>query len=316
MAAQFCTLYLKKLTLLVDQHETFMINVCVLLFIFSLTATLGNLLVIRALWKASTISATIKKLFLSLAFSDLAAGLFAQPMTGVIIAVMSRMAANGDDNFDFLCPTIVTVCLTPATVLGAASFLNVTAIAVDRLLAISLHLRYQELVTSKRVIIALVSLWITSGIAASLYIFLPSHSASNMVVAIKGSVGTLVTTVAYIRIYRIVKYHQNQIHSQHIQAHLANPQPILLHREKKCAFNALFVYAAFLVCYLPNVCNAMFFMTNSWHNSFFLADVVAVFLVFLNSSLNPLVYCWRYREIREIVKRTVKKILRINDTRT
>ena len=278
--------------------------------ICSLVATLGNLLVIRALWTASSIPVTIK-MFLSLAFSDLAVGLFAQLMVGVIIAEMLRMTSNGNNNFDFLCPTTVTVCLTPATVLACTSFLNVTAIAVDRLLAISLHLRYREFVTSKRVHIVIVSFWLASIVAASLFILLPNHS--DMVAVINGSVGTLVTTVAYIHIYRVVKYHQNQIHSQ---LQLASPQAMQLHREKKCTFNALFVYAVFLVCYLPHLCTAMFFMTNSSQNSLLVAEAVAVFLMFLNSSLNPLVYCWRYREIREIVKRTVKKIFRINDTGT
>ena len=80
------------------------------------------------------------------------------------------MAASGGHNFDLLCPTILTVCYFFLLLLGCASFLNVTAIAVDRLLAISLHFRYRELVSSKRVIIALVSIWITSGVAASLYL--------------------------------------------------------------------------------------------------------------------------------------------------
>ena len=248
-------------------------------------------------------------MFLSLAFSDLAAGLFGQLTIGVIFAVVLRMAANGDYNFDFLCPTIVTVTYFFGFLLASASFLNVTAIAVDRLLAISLHLRYQEIVTSKRVIIALACLWITSGIWASLYISLPSHS--DLVVAIIGFVGIILTTSAYIRIYKVVRHHQNQIQNQVQQA---NPQAMQLLREKKSASNALIVYVAFIVCYLPHHCTAMYLITNSSQNSFsgLMVEAVAVFLMFLNSSLNPLVYCWRYREIREIVKSTVKKVFRIN----
>ena len=116
----------------------------------------GNLLVIRALWKALSIPANLKKLLLNLAFSDFAVGLFLQPMFAVIIAVMLNMAANANYNFDFFCPTILSVGYFAFFLLGAALFLNITAIAVDRLLAIFLHLRYQELVTSKRVVIALV----------------------------------------------------------------------------------------------------------------------------------------------------------------
>ena len=311
MAAQFCTYQLMKLEQLVSHFATFMMTFCVLHLICSLVATLANLLVIHALWKASSIPATIKKLFLSLAFSDFALGLIPQLMAGVIIAVMLRMAANENYNFDFLCPTIVTAVRFLMLLLSSASFLSVTAIAVDRLLAISLHLRYQELVTSKRVITALACLWITSGVAASVFISLPSRSASSMVVAVIEFVGILLTTVAYIRIYKIVRYHQHQIHSQH---QLANPQAMELLREKKCAFNALFVYSVFLACYLPYLCTVMPLITDSMKLSVLVADQVSKFLVCLNSSLNPLVYCWRYREIREIVKSTMKKIFRINDT--
>ena len=308
MVTQFCTYKLKRLEQLVHQQGTFMLTFCVLLLICSLVATLGNLLVIRALWKASSISATIKKMFLSLAFSDLAVGLFAQLMVGVIIAVMLRMAANGDYNFDFLCPTIITACYFVKFLLACASFLNMTGIAVDRLLVICLHLRYQELVTSKRVIIALACLWITSGVAATVYISVPNHS--DMVVAVIELIGILVTTVAYIRIYKVVRYHQNQIHNQH---HLANPQAMELLRERKCAFDALFMYVVFLVCYLPCFCTVMFLITGSMKLSFLVAEQVSLFLIFLNSSLNPLVYCWRYREIRGILKGTLKKIFRMKN---
>ena len=311
MAAQFCTNHLERLTRALHHHGTFMTTLCVFHLIFSLVATLGNLLVIRALWKASSISATIKKLFLSLVFSNLPEGLFAQQMYGVVIAVMLRMATNGNYNFDFLCPTIITVFYFTTSLFGCASFLNITAIAVDRLLAISLRLRYLELVTSKRVIIALVSLWATSGVAASLYISLPDHG--EMIATVSGFLGIFVTTVAYIRIYNVVRYYQHQIHSQH---QLANPQAVDVLREKKCAFNALFICVLSLACYLPRLFIAVFFITNNPQSSLLVAEQVSVFLVFLNSSLNPLVYCWRYREIREIVKSTVKKIFRINETGT
>ena len=75
-------------------------------------------------------------------------------MNRLLYAVVLRMAANGGHNFDLLCPTILTVCYFSLLLLGCASVLIVTTIALDRLLVITLHLRYQELVTSKRVTIA------------------------------------------------------------------------------------------------------------------------------------------------------------------
>ena len=129
MAAEFCTDKLEELTKLFHIYRTYMLALCALNFIFSLVAALGNLLVIRALWKASSISANVKKLSLSLAFSHLTVGLSGQPMFGIINAVMFKMAANGNYNFDFLCPRILVVCYLSLFLLACASFLSITAIA-------------------------------------------------------------------------------------------------------------------------------------------------------------------------------------------
>ena len=95
MAEQYCSIHLKGLGQLVQFHRTTLLLLCVLHFIFSPVAAFGNILVIRALWKASSIPANIKKLFLSLAVSDVAVGLFAQ----LILAVVLRMATDGGHNF-------------------------------------------------------------------------------------------------------------------------------------------------------------------------------------------------------------------------
>ena len=224
MAEEFCSYYLKGLGKLVQFHRTSLQSLCVLHFIFSPVATFGNILALRALWKASLIPANIKKFFLSLAFSDVAVGLFAQLMYAVVL----RMAADGGHNFDLLCPTILTVCSFFSSLLAGASFLNITAIAVDRLLAITLHLRYQELVTSERVIIAVISVWIASVVAASLFVGFNTHGAITLVIC--EIVGFLLTTVAYIYIYRAVTHHQSQIHSQ---LQHRNAQAIKLYREKR-----------------------------------------------------------------------------------
>ena len=80
MAEQHCTQRLDSWLKLVHHSKSSILTFCVSHFTFSLVATLGNLLVIRALIKASTIPANVKKLFLSLAFSELAVGLLLQLM--------------------------------------------------------------------------------------------------------------------------------------------------------------------------------------------------------------------------------------------
>lgn len=296
MVAKFCIERLEENRKLVHLNETFLIVYCVANLVFSCVAIFGNLLIIRALRKASSIPDNLKKLFLSLAVSDLAVGLIAQLMFGVIGSVMLRMAANGNFNFESLCPAILTTHYFFVFLLACASFLNVTAIAVDRLLVIFLHLRYQELLTSQRTVIALVSLWLTSGVIASIFIILPSHN--NIVAVVTEFVGILVTTGAYIYVYKAVRYHQNQIKNQTTVLQGGERK---LHREQRSSFNVLFIYIVFLACNLPNLCSAIFMKAERFRTSVIIANHITVFLVFLNSSLNPMVYCWRYREIRQNV---------------
>ena len=310
MAEQTCTRFLDRWIKLVSHRRSFSLGFSVLNFGFSLVATLGNLLVIRALMKTSTIPTTVKKLFLSLAFSDLAVGLCSQLMTAIISAVMLKMASSEDD-VAFFCPTVLIVLLYFMHLLAVASFLNVIVIAFDRLLAVSLHLRYQELVTPIRVTIVLVSLWLTSCIAAFLYIFLPK--GIEMAAGVFSVLGYVLTTMAYVRIYKVVKYHQNQIYSQN---RLQNAQTREALRQRKSAYSSLFVCVLFLACYFPYFPCTILYTTNTTEISFHVAHFASVFLIYLNSSLNPIVYCWRYREIRQIVKSTMKKIPRLDENMT
>ena len=246
-------------------------------------------------------------MFISLAFSDLAVGLLPQLMDAIIYAVVWKMASRGE-NLAFLCPTVLSVLSYFVYSLIAASFLNVTVIAGDRLLAVSLHLRYQELVTARRLTTVLVSVWIISCVFPILYILFPKEI--EMVTGIISIIGYALTIVVYVRIYKVVKYHQNQIYSQN---QLQNAQTREAHRQRKSAYNSLFVSVVFLACYFPFFPCTILYETNTSEISFLVAQVASVFLICLNSSLNPIVYCWRYREIREIVKSTVKKLFHMNE---
>ena len=270
-------------------------------------ATLGNLLAIRALMKNSTIPDTARKLFLSLAFSDLAVRLCLQLMTAIISAVILKMASSGDD-LAFFCPTVLMVHSYFVYLLAAASFMNITIIAGDRLLAISLHLRYQELVTPLRVTIVLVYLWLTSCIYAFILFFTPKGTA--MAGAVISVIGYVLTTLAYVRIYKVVRNHQNQIYSQN---QLQNAQTREAHKQRKSACNSLFFSVLFLACYLPFLPSTILYWTNTSEISFLVANFASTFLIYLNSSLNSFIYCWRYPEIRQSVKSTVKQIFHMNE---
>ncbi|XP_068717162.1 melanocortin receptor 5-like [Montipora capricornis] len=301
MADQFCRYYLDIIIepIARESHRTTLFSLCVLHFVFSPVATFGNTLAIQALRKTSLLPANMRKLFLSLALSDLAVGLFSH----IMLAVVFTKALNY--NLDVLCPVTLAISNVIIYFLGSASLLNVTAIAADRLLAVSLHLRYQELVTAKRVTVALVAIWLTASSTSVCSFF---TTLSLKVPLVLSSVGFLLTTVAYFRVYEVARYHRNRIHNQFQQQ---NSQTVVLLRERKSALSVLFFYAVFVACYLPNFCCVILLTAGNWSGSVLAAFHVTIFVMFLNSSINPLIYCWRYREVRGIMKSTLKRICRV-----
>ena len=298
MADQFCSYHLNEIRQISGSHINTLFSLCVLNFVFSAVAILGNILAIQALRKTLFLPVNLRKFFLSLSSTDLAVGVLGQPS----LAVFQSMALNGNYNLEVLCPLTLTFCFAILYLLAFASFLNITAIAVDRLLAVSLHLRYDELVTSSRVTIALVAIWLTNCVSTFVIV-----TTGNLyfVVAI-GWTGILLTTVAYFRVYKVARYHWNQIQSQFQQQ---NSQAVALDRERKSAFNVLYIYFVFVACYLPFGFCKLLSITGYWAGSLLIANQVTFFVVLFNSSLNPLIYCWRYPEVRHIMKSILKKIV-------
>ena len=103
---------------------------------------------IYAIHKTSAMAKTLKTLLLSLAFSDVAVGLFSQPLYTFFLINWLRLHNPG-------CNTQQVRTIFSGIFL-AATFLGVVAVSVDRFLAVHLPLRYQELVTLKLVVVVVI----------------------------------------------------------------------------------------------------------------------------------------------------------------
>ena len=114
--------------------------------------------------KTSLLRKPLKTLLLSLAVSDLGVGVLVQP---TYVAVLSMKIEQNADNSAYY--TIFDALYVQSCLLSFASvFFSVFALTVDRLLAVHLHLRYQELVTHKSVVVVVSSVWVLSAFIALL----------------------------------------------------------------------------------------------------------------------------------------------------
>ena len=119
------------------------ISICVVNTPFSLTAFLGNAVVLSAIYKTSSLHSPTNNLLACLTASDLAIGLVVQPLF-----MLYHVASLPDSQVNF--DVVSTVFSVLSYWLCSVSFAIVAAVGVDRLLALDLHLRYTELVTNSR----------------------------------------------------------------------------------------------------------------------------------------------------------------------
>ena len=188
----------------------------------------------------------------------------------------------------------VLFCLT------SSLFFGLVALSVDRFLAIHLHLRYQELVTHKRVVAVVILIWVFS-VFISLMIWWVLFDIIRVVIIILGVVALVITAVVYIRIYFAVQRHKNQIQVLQVQNATQNGAIANFAKVIKSSLYTYYVYLVFLVCYLPLFISSSAFQIINPSIAWKKVLLFSLTLVFVNSSLNPVIYCWKMRHIQQAV---------------
>ena len=131
------------------------IAIAAVYIVLSITASLGNILILIALRKVISIHPPTKLLFQCLAISDLGVGLISQPL----MATLMLLADNIDIKILRICYQLYSSL--SITFCGVSVFAS-TALSVDRLLALVLGLRYRHVVTLKRIRAVLACACLTS----------------------------------------------------------------------------------------------------------------------------------------------------------
>ena len=280
-----------------DNLRSTIIANCILNSFLSFSAIMLNILTIHAIRKTSSLPKTLKTLLLSLVVSDVGVGLLGQPLYISLLVKWFQLTSPA-------CNTYMAFGVI-VSVFASASFLSVVALSVDRLLAIHLHLRYQELVTHKRVVAVAISIWVFSLFIALMKFWVPL----DIYVLIELVIGVgsfLFTTVAYTRIYLAAQYHKHHIQALQVQQVIENGEIANFARVIKSAVGTFYVHLVFLMCCLPYFINIAVIKVNGPSVASKLFFLFSLTLMFLNSSLNPVIFCWKMRHIRH----TIMDILR------
>ena len=285
-------------------YSTLVTNCIFNVFLFY-TAIALNIITIQALRKTSSLPRTLKTLLLSLAASDLGVGLLAHPF--FVAQLIIQIQQNTSD----IAYGTVFVIFSDTPV--KASFFSVVAMTVDRFLAIHLHLRYQELVTHKRVIAVVISILVISAflsllVPAALLDWIPKKVPGIMFAA-RDAVCFITTGFLHYKIYSSVRHHTGHIQALQVQEEAQNREMKNAVRLRKTALATFYIYFLFLACYVPMFCVnlAELFCDETaliQHLRYYVFT-----LMLSNSSLNPLIYSWKMRHIRHAVINILRSVL-------
>ena len=276
---------------------------CVVNSFLSYATVMLNIVLIVALRRTSSLPKTLKALILSVAVSDLGVGLLVQPLYTARLLMKMKNTDNQK--------TYNEIVKVIGRTLGYVSFFGVTTISVDRFLAIHLHLKhqdlltYQEIVTYKRVVATVILSWLLGASLALTGVLSSSKNIFNLAGVSVGLVCLLTMGLIYFKISIAVRRHTVQVHAQPAQAVAPNEENRSnFERLRKTAVGTFYVYLLFLACHLPIAIVILTGRKTNKKRQHF--KIYAQTLLYLSTSLVPLVYCWKFRHIRCAVKNILR----------
>ena len=271
---------------------------------FCYTTIMLNIVTIHALRKTSSLSKPLKTLLLSLAVSDLGIGLLGQPLEIVYLMEMLQWKH----------PSRVTNIASAIVLNGLylSSLSSIMAISADRFIAIQMPLRYNDIVTHKRVITTVIIIWLFSALLSPCSVLVLTANIAFVIFVVIELVFFAATTLFYYKIYLTIRRHKEQIQSQ-IHQLLQNGEVAVntdnTARFGKSAHSTFCICLVFWVCYLPHL---FISIARQIHASQIIITlyVFSETLVLLNSSLNPVIYCWKMRHIRHTIMDILRNLFR------
>ena len=269
--------------------------------LLAICSSLGNILILIALHKETTLHAPSKLFLRSLAITDLLVGVISEPLT--ITYWMSAVRKQQDDCYNALFTSFIASYL-----LCGMSLLTLTAISVDRLLALTLGLRYRQVVTVKKACACVIMFWIVSITCSAMY-------AQNVRITIWYShivipVSFFTSVSSYTKIFWELHRQERQVRGniiQREQSSNSSSAPLNISQYRKGVSSVIWLQVAVAVCYLPHGIITALWTYSGQSSAIIVLRQLTITLVYFNSTLNPLLYCWKISEVRQLVKELLRR---------
>ena len=258
----------------------------VIIVLFSPVAVVGNAVVLMAIWKNSFQRTSFHILLGVLAFTDLCTGV-ATPLMSIPYLLFNTFEAVSAIGI------FIEVFLT---------ILVITLMSIERWL----HMTHRSLLTSRRgYLTAVISLLVPIPLVTLQALNLITKKMELETNAVMGAYALscyLATSVAYFKVFRIIRQHQQQIHGNQSRQNFGRPA-IDLAKYKKSIFSILYILALFSLCILPFIVSFFLLVLLGEEIGMWAPYHVSLVFLFSASCLNPGLYIWRMKDVRDGVKK-------------
>lgn len=264
----------------------------------SLLAVAGNTLILTAIRKSTFPKTTFHDILIGLALTDLCTGLIAQPL----LVVKSNMFASGWSkcNIPKISATAMDVVADSiATYFVCLNALMITLMSLERWL----HLTRRSFVIARcrRLVIAFslvipIPLVILAGLSHFLKHYWIKYYQALLTFA---TLCITCTSISYFNVIRIIRQHRRQVQSNASSFSFGQPA-INLAKYHRSLKTIAYIFAVFNFCFLPYaIYVSLHFIVEHAHLQ--LANDICLVLLFSSSSLNPFLYVWRMKDVRNAV---------------
>lgn len=259
--------------------------------ILILVTLFGNILVCVSFYSFPNLRTICNYFIVSLSVADILVALVAMPFWFIVQLNNTKWPLSEELLLFWGCIDIFC---------GTASIMNLTAVSVDRMLAIVTPFKYPKLLTSKKALLAILFVWVYSAaIACSRLAKWPGRSYLHFVSTVSFFLPLSLVILMYTIIFVVVKIQVKRIGSAGGKEHT---------NEMKAAKTIAVVIGAFVICWLPffvivvgHANDAKFSYPMEVYNMF-------KWMEYLNSCLNPVIYTCMNRTYRRAFKRLFNRV--------
>ena len=281
-----------------NSYISFIMASNIIIIILSPIAVVGNALILAAIWQKTFERSSFHILLSGLAFSDFCTGLVVQPLLGVICLLIILNPSLFITRTVLIIWTIGFVC---STYLVAVTLLIITLMSVERWLLMT----QRSLMTSRRrcfvfTVLLLIPIPLVYFSAMDSTKEKKGHEV-NITVAALILICYVITSVAYFKVFRIIRQHQQQVHGNQSSQNFGQPA-INLAKYKRSVVSILYIFAIFSLSFLPMIVTLTVLFYKGVKVETGAAYYVSVLLLCLSSSVNPCLYLWRMNDVRNGVK--------------